>query len=140
MHFLSRLAKALEHLRRAAYRYHDSDLKDAVSELYRVLATVVNIAERVYGAYLELHALVKTDLKLDGCDVIEDAPSEGERLEDYVKRLVSAGRDPNRALAYLLSAGLARVEVLGGEVYLTPLCGAAGARAPDSAARAARAA
>jgi hypothetical protein len=121
MQFLTRLARTIEQLERAAQKYDDEELKTLVTELYRQLATVINILEKIYAIYAELDILVRTDLKIEpGLYLDAETPQQPEKLVEYVEKLKNAGHDPNKVVAYLLGTGVAHVENRNGELYIVP--------------------
>jgi len=124
MLFLTRLARTIEQLERAAQKYDDEELKALVAELYRQLTTVINVLEKLYAIYAELDVLIKTDLKIEpGLYLDAEIPQQPERLADYIEKLRNAGHDPNKIIGYLLGTGAARIEVRNGEFYLVPQAG-----------------
>ncbi|MFN3804054.1 MAG: hypothetical protein ACK4SY_03265 [Pyrobaculum sp.] len=118
MQFLARLAKTVERLDKAAQRCQDEELKDLVKEIYRQLPVLINLLEKIHTIYTELDVLVKTDLKLDVGLYLDVETPRQERLADYIQKVREAGQDPNRAVAYLLSTGLAKIQVREGELYI----------------------
>jgi hypothetical protein len=121
MQFLTRLARTIEQLERAAQKYDDEELKALVAELYRQLTTVITILEKLYAIYAELDVLIKTDLKIEpGLYLDAEIPQQPERLADYIEKLRNAGHDPNKIIGYLLGTGAVRIEVRNGELYLAP--------------------
>jgi hypothetical protein len=124
MQFLTRLARTIEQLERAAQKYDNEELKALVVELYRQLATVINVLEKIYAIYAELDVLIKTDLKIEpGLYLDAEIPQQPERLADYIEKLRNAGHDHNKIVGYLLGTGAVRIEVRNGEFYLVPQAG-----------------
>ncbi|ACB39823.1 hypothetical protein [Pyrobaculum neutrophilum] len=117
MRFLTSLARAVEQLERVAQKYDDEELRALAADLYKQLTVVVNLLEKIYLIYTELDMLVKTDLKLEPGLYI-DAPQQPEKLADFIERARREGHDPNKAVAYLLGAGVAQLEVRDGELYI----------------------
>lgn len=121
MQFLNRLARLLEELDRISQKYQDEELRAVVSDLYKQLALVVNILEKVYTIYMELDILMKTDLRLDPGAYLEvELPQQPARLVDYLNKLRSEGHDAAKILAYQLGTGLVQLEIKDGEVYIRP--------------------
>jgi hypothetical protein len=121
MQFLTRLARTIEQLERAAQKYDDEELKALVAELYRQLTVVINILEKIYFIYTELDILVRTDLKIEpGLYLDAETPQQPEKLAEYVEKLKNASHDPNKIVAYLLGTGAVRIETRNGELYLIP--------------------
>jgi len=121
MQFLTRLARTIEQLERAAQKYDDEDLKALVAELYKQLTVVINILEKIYSIHAELDILVKTDLKIEpGLYLDAETPQRPEKLAEYVEKLKNAGHDPNKVVAYLLGTGAAHIENRNGEFHILP--------------------
>lgn len=121
MQFLSRLARSIEQLDRLAQKYQDEELKDVVAELYKQLTTIINLLEKLYAVYTELDIAIKTDLRLEpGLYLYTEAPTQPEKLAEFLTRLRAEGHDPDRALAYLLDTGAAQLELRDGELYIRP--------------------
>lgn len=121
MQFLTRIARTIEQLDRVAQRYQDEELKTAINELYKQLAVVINIVEKIYAIYTELDILVKTDLKIEpGLFLEVEPPQQQEKLADYLERVKTSGAEPTKILAYLLGTGQATLEIHAGEIYIKP--------------------
>jgi hypothetical protein len=121
MQFLTRLARSIEQLDRLAQKYQDDELRSVVAELYKQLTTIINLLEKLYAIYTELDIVMKTDLRIEpGLYLDAEAPTQPEKLAEFLSRLRAEGHDPDRALAYLLGAGVAQLELRDGELYIKP--------------------
>lgn len=119
MDFLTRLGKAVAELDRLSQRHDDEELRALAAELYRQLAEVVNVVERLAQMYRELDHLVRLSLRLDVAAMADvEPPQTAERLADFYERARASGQDPNMALAHLLATGQAALEFRGGEAYI----------------------
>lgn len=119
MDFLTRLGKAVAELDRISQRHDDEELKALVAELYRQLAEVVNVLEKLAHMYRELDHLVRLSLRLDAAAIADvEPPQAPERLADFYGKARAAGQDPDMALAHLLATGQASLEFRDGEAYI----------------------
>ncbi len=118
MYFIAKLAKLADQLEKASQRCGDEDVKKLVSELYNQIYIIINTIEKIYMMYMELDILMKTNLKADLSMYLDIEMPQHEKLSDYINRAREAGRDPDKTVAYLLSAGFARLELKDGELYI----------------------
>ncbi|AEA11734.1 hypothetical protein TUZN_0236 [Thermoproteus uzoniensis 768-20] len=112
------LARSLRDLDRAARRYDDEELNEAVAQVMRELGAVVEVLGKLADIYEELEVLVKGVLRLDSPAIAEVELKDGEEISSFVERCREAGADPNKALAYLLATEKARLVQDGGKVVL----------------------
>jgi hypothetical protein len=121
MQFLTRLARSIEQLDRLAQKYQDDELRSVVAELYKQLAIIINLLEKLYAIYAELDIVMKTDLKIEpGLFLDAETPTQPEKLAEFLSRLRAEGHDPDRILAYLLGTGIVQLELRDGELYIKP--------------------
>ncbi|KUO83629.1 MAG: hypothetical protein AT711_01015 [Thermoproteus sp. CIS_19] len=112
------LARALRDLDRAAQRYGDEELSEAVARLMRELGAVVEVLGKLADVHEELDMLVRGVLRLDSPAIAEVELKDGEDISSFMERCREAGADPNRALAYLLATERAKLVKDGGRVVL----------------------
>jgi hypothetical protein len=87
------LARALRDLDRAAQRYGDEELSEAVARLMKELGAVVEVLGKLADVHEELDMLVRGVLRLDSPAIAEVELKDGEDISSFMERCREAGAD-----------------------------------------------